>query len=130
MARRILIVVDSLKVEAELIESPTAETIWNSLPIDGSANTWGDEIYFSIPAKADLEEGARDEMERGELGYWPPGEAFCIFFGPTPMSTGEEIRAASPVNPIGKILGDPEVFKAVKTGTKVRIEKQLDRHGV
>jgi hypothetical protein len=130
MARRILIVVDSLKVEAELIESPTAETIWNSLPIDGSAKTWGDEIYFSIPVKADLEVGARDEMERGELGYWPPGEAFCIFFGPTPMSTGEEIRAASPVNPFGKILGDPEVFKAVKTGMKVRIEKQLDRQGV
>ncbi len=124
MASRILIVVDSLKVEAELNDSPTAEAIWKNLPIEGSANTWGDEIYFPIPVKADLEDEARDEMERGELGYWPPGEAFCIFFGPTPMSTGEEIRAASPVNPIGKIIGDPTVFKAVKTGASIRIEKQ------
>lgn len=126
MARGIIIVVNSLKVEAGLNDSPTAELIWKSLPIEGSINTWGDEIYFSIPLKADLEQGARDKMERGELGYWPPGDAFCIFFGPTPMSTGEEIRAASPVNPIGNILGDPGVFKAVKDGMSVRIERQED----
>ena len=124
MAREIMIVVDPLKVRAQLNDSITAELIWENLPIEGSANTWGDEIYFSIPVKADLGGGAREEMEIGELGYWPPGEAFCIFFGPTPMSTGEEIRAASPVNPIGKIIGDPAVFKGVKTGATVRIEKQ------
>jgi hypothetical protein len=120
----IIIVIDSLKVEAELDESPTAQLIWKSLPIESSINTWGDEIYFSIPIKADLEQKAREEMERGELGYWPPGKAFCIFFGPTPASKAGEIRAASPVNPIGKIVGDPGVFKAAKDGMKVRIEKQ------
>ena len=124
MAGGIIIVIDSLKVRAQLNDSPTAELIWKSLPIEGSTNTWGDEIYFSIPVKASLEQGARDEMERGELGYWPPGDAFCIFFGPTPMSRGEEIRAASPVNPIGKIIGDSGVFKQVRQGAKVRIEKR------
>ncbi len=123
MARDIIIAVHTLKVEAQLNESPTAELIWESLPIEGTGNTWGDEIYFSIPVKADLEPEAREEMEKGELGYWPPGNAFCIFFGPTPMSRGEEIRAASPVNPVGKVTGDPEVFRGIETGVKVRIEK-------
>jgi len=124
MERGIVIVVDVLRVEAELNDSPTADLIWKGLPIEGTANTWGDEIYFSIPVKADLEAGARDKMELGELGYWPPGEAFCIFFGPTPMSAGDEIRAASPVNPVGRVAGDPKVFKKVISGAKVRIEKQ------
>jgi hypothetical protein len=123
MAKAILIIIDSIRTQAQLNDSPTAELIWNSLPIEGSANIWGEEIYFSIPVKADLEEGARDEMEKGELGYWPPGAAFCIFFGPTPMSTGAEIRAASPVNPIGKTLGDPDALKSVKGGDHVRIER-------
>ncbi len=123
MARDIIIAVHTLRVEAQLNESPTAELIWESLPIEGTGNTWGDEIYFSIPVKADLEPEAREEMEKGELGYWPPGNAFCIFFGPTPMSRGEEIRAASPVNPVGKVTGDPEVFRGIQTGVKVRIEK-------
>ncbi len=124
MAKGITIVIDSLEVEAQLNDSPTAELLWKSLPIEGSANTWGDEIYFSIPVKASLEREARDEMERGELGYWPPGSAFCIFFGPTPASRGGEIRAASPVNPIGKIIGDPGVFKGVRDGERVRIKRQ------
>ena len=124
MERGIVIVVDVLRVEAELNDSPTADLIWKGLPIEGTANTWGDEIYFSIPVKADLEAGARDKMELGELGYWPPGEAFCIFFGPTPMSAGDEIRAASPVNPVGRVAGDPKLFKNVISGAKVRIEKQ------
>jgi hypothetical protein len=123
MTRGITIVVGSLRVEAQLNDSSTAELIWNSLPVEGSANTWGDEIYFSIPVKADLEETARDKMEKGELAYWPPGMAFCIFFGPTPMSTGDEIRAASAVNPIGEIAGDAAVFRTVKDGATVRIEK-------
>jgi hypothetical protein len=123
MTRAIRIVTESLSVDARLNESPSAERIWKHLPIEGVANIWGDEIYFTIPVKTDLEKGARDEMEAGELGYWPPGEAFCIFFGPTPMSTGTEIRAASPVNPIGKIIGDPGIFKKVKGGTQVKIER-------
>jgi hypothetical protein len=126
MSKRIMIIVNSMEVPAELNDSPTAELIWNHLPIEGSANTWGEEIYFSIPVKAELEPGARDEMRIGELGYWPPGEAFCIFFGRTPMSERDECRAASAVNPVGNILGDPDVLKSVKGGATVRIEQQGD----
>ncbi|MEM3045970.1 MAG: cyclophilin-like fold protein [Candidatus Bathyarchaeia archaeon] len=112
-------------VQAELSEerSPkTAEAVWKALPIKGRANRWGDEIYFSIPVKVGEEKG-QEVVERGDLGYWPPGNAFCIFFGRTPASQGDEIRAASPVNVFGRVTGNPEAFKAVKNGEEIRIEK-------
>jgi len=126
MSKRIMIIVNAIEIDAELNDSPTAALIWEHLPIEGSANTWGEEIYFSIPVKADLEPGARDEMKIGELAYWPPGEAFCIFFGRTPMSRDDECRAASPVNPVGNVLGDPGVLKSVQQGAAVRIERHED----
>ena len=112
------------EVDAELSdENPrTAQAIYDALPIEGRANTWGDEIYFSIPVEVEAET-PRDVVELGELGYWPPGSAFCIFFGPTPASRGNEIRPASPVNVFGRVLGDPKIFKKVKSGETVRIEK-------
>jgi hypothetical protein len=79
------------------------------------------EIYFGIPLTAGLEDG-REVVELGDLGYWPPGRAFCIFFGPTPASRGDEIRPASAVTVIGKVQGDPTVFKQVRSGSPVRIE--------
>jgi hypothetical protein len=123
MGKKIRILVSDLKVETELNESRTAQLIWEALPIEAKTNLWGEEIYFSIPVKAGLEEGAREVVSAGELGYWPTGHAFCIFFGPTPASRGDEIRAASAVNIIGKISGDPKVFRKVKGGVKIRIEK-------
>lgn len=112
------------EVNAELSdENPkTAQAIYDALPIEGRANTWGDEIYFSIPVEVEAET-PRDVVELGELGYWPPGSAFCIFFGPTPASRGNEIRPASPVNVFGRVLGDPKIFKKVKSGETVLIEK-------
>ena len=101
----------------------TAQLIWDALPIESNNNLWGEEIYFSIPVKAGQEKGAREVVSSGELGYWPPGHAFCIFFGPTPASRGDEIRAASAVNIIGKVLSDPKVFRKAKDGTKITIEK-------
>jgi hypothetical protein len=112
-----------LKVEAELNESKTAQAIWEALPIEGKNNLWGEEIYFSIPVKASLEAGAREVLSAGELGYWPPGHAFCIFFGPTPASQGNEIRAASAVNVIGKVLSEPKTFLKAKDGAKITLEK-------
>ncbi len=106
-----------------LYQTPTAEAIWNALPIEGRANTWGDEIYFSIPVEAELEKNAKEVVEAGDLGYWPTGSAFCIFFGPTPASRGNEIRPASAVNVVGKVQGDPKIFKQVASGTKVVIER-------
>lgn len=109
-------------MEAELNNSESAQMIWDALPIEEHGSTWGDEIYFSIPVNADAE-NPQEVVELGDLGYWPPGTAFCIFFGPTPMSLGDEIRPASAVNVIGKLMGDPKAFKQVKSGTKVKIEK-------
>lgn len=123
MGRKIRILVNDLEVEAELNKSKTAQLIWEALPIESKTNLWGEEIYFTIPVKAGLEEGAREVVSAGELGYWPTGRAFCIFFGPTPASRGDEIRAASAVNIIGKVLSDPKVFRKVKDGVKVSLEK-------
>ena len=109
-------------MEAELNSSESAQMIWDALPIEEHGSTWGDEIYFSIPVNADAE-NPQEVVELGDLGYWPPGTAFCIFFGPTPMSLGDEIRPASAVNVIGKLTGDPKAFKQVKSGTTVKIEK-------
>jgi hypothetical protein len=123
MGKKIRILVSDLKVEAELNDSKTAQLIWEALPIEGKANLWGEEIYFSIPVKTSQEKGARDVVSSGELGYWPPGHAFCIFFGPTPASRGDEIRAASAVNIIGKVLSDAKVFLKAKDGERIRLEK-------
>ena len=170
MARRISITAGGVGAEATLNDSPTAGKIWEALPIEVAAQTWGDEIYFSIPvtmpegsggpeavgrtdeAVGRLEKDARDRgaclarglaarwrshpdqmdidddeaqavVELGDLGYWPPGRAFCIFFGPTPASQGDEIRPASPVNVVGRVDGDPTVFRKVRAGTRVRLER-------
>ena len=120
--KRIRITAGPVTMEAELNDSQTAQLIWEALPIEARGNTWGDEIYFSIPVAADLE-NSQGVVELGDLAYWPPGTAFCIFFGPTPMSQGDEIRPASAVNVIGKLSGDPRVFKQVKSGTAVKIEQ-------
>lgn len=123
MERRVRIVAGPITAEAVLYGTPTAEGVFKALPIEGRANRWGDEIYFSTPLDMPLEPEAREVVEPGELGFWPPGKALCIFFGPTPASRGDEVRAASPVNVFGRLLGDPKAFKRVKDGEKVRVEK-------
>ena len=95
MSRSIRIRCGELIAVATLNDSVSAQAIWDALPLEGSANVWGDEIYFRIPV-ALAEDEAQEVVELGDLGYWPPGSAFCIFFGPTPMSRGNEIRPASP----------------------------------
>lgn len=119
---RIRITAGDVSAFAELTDGPTAKLVWEALPIEASAQTWGDEIYFSIPVQSGLEPDARAEREVGDLGYWPPGNAFCIFFGPTPMSSGDEPVAASAVNTLGVVEGDATIFKSVRSGAKVVIE--------
>lgn len=121
--RTIRITAGKVSAEAVLNNSPTATQIWEVLPIEGRGNTWGDEIYFSIPVQAKPEKDAREIVAVGEVGYWPPGTAFCIFFGRTPASTDDRPRAASAVNILGRIQGDATVFKAVSSGTRVRLER-------
>ncbi|HID90711.1 TPA: DUF3830 family protein [Candidatus Bathyarchaeota archaeon] len=98
----------------------TAEAVINALPIEGRANRWGDEIYFSIPVRAD-EENSQVVTDLGDIAYWPPGNALCIFFGPTPVSRGDEPRAYSPVNVIGKVKGDLSLLRRVRGGERVKI---------
>jgi hypothetical protein len=120
--KKITITVEDVKMSAELNDSNTAQKIWKALPIEGIVNTWGDEIYFSTAVNIELE-NAKEVVLEGDLGYWLPGSAFCIFFGPTPASQGDEIRPASPVNVFGKIIGDPKVFKKARSGAKIIVEK-------
>ncbi len=121
--RKITIQAGKVSATAILHQTPTADAIWTALPIEGRANTWGDEIYFSIPVEAELEKNAQEVVQPGDLGYWPTGTAFCIFFGPTPASRGNEIRPASAVNIVGKVQGDPKVFKQVASGAKVVLRR-------
>ena len=123
MVHRIEITADQITVEAELNETQTAGAVWDGLPIEGMANTWGDEIYFSTPIVLALEAG-QEVVERGDLGYWPPGKAICIFFGPTPASRGDEIRPASPVTVFGRVVGDTSVLKMVQDGSQVILRRK------
>jgi len=124
LEKKIRIKAGTVTAQAVLNDSPTAGKIWEALPIEASGDTWGDEIYFGIPVKAPLEKEAKEVVEVGDLGFWPPGHAFCIFFGPTPVSRGNEVRPASAVNVVGRIAGDAKVFKKVPSGSKVRIDKE------
>lgn len=123
MGRAIRITAGGVSVPAELNDSRTAQAIWDALPIEAGAETWGDEIYFDIGLRAGPEDPT-GVVDVGDLGYWPPGRAFCIFFGPTPASRGAEIRPASPVNLVGRVRGDARVFKKVRSGAPVKIERQ------
>jgi hypothetical protein len=119
---KIKICIGDLKMEAELHDTRTAERIYHALPLRTSFSTWGDEIYFRVPVEEELDETAREEVEVGDLGYWPAGNAFCIFFGETPASTPGRIVPASAVNLIGKIMGDATRFKAVMKEREVLLE--------
>ncbi|MHB1295855.1 MAG: cyclophilin-like fold protein [Anaerolineae bacterium] len=121
--RQIRIEAGSVSATAALNDSPTADAVWDALPIEGRASTWGDEVYFSIPVNVGEAGDSQEVVALGEIGYWPPGHAFCIFFGRTPMSRGNEIRPASAVNVLGAIEGDATVFKRVSSGTRVVIAK-------
>ena len=119
---KILIKSGNIKVEAELNDNYTAKRIFEKLPFSALVKTWGDEIYFSIPVQLGEEKG-REEVEVGDLAYWPPENAFCIFFGRTFASKNDKPRAASKVNVFGNIIGDPLIFKSVKDGSKISVEK-------
>ena len=123
MKKKIKIIAGTIAAEAELLSTSTAEALWDALPLESACNIWGDEIYFTIPLSHGLEKDARETVAIGDLGFWPQGPAFCIFFGPTPISTGNEIKPASAVNIVGKVVGDTEVFKSVQDCTNIKLER-------
>ena len=116
MPHKISIKAGEIEVEGILNDSPTVKLILEKLPIESSGNLWGNEIYFSIPVNSESNENLSDRVELGDIGYWPTGKAFCIFFGPTPLSEGEEIVPASEVNIIGRLTDDPNRLKGFKDG--------------
>ena len=123
MGRKIKISIGDRELAAQLNDTRIAGLIWNALPISASASTWGEEIYFSIPVVEKKLADPKEVVELGDLGYWPGGHAFCIFFGQTPVSTEGEIRPASSVEVVGKILGGIEELKKVPSGESIILER-------
>ena len=120
--REVVIRAGQVAVRARLLDTPTAERIWAALPIMGSAQTWGAEVYFEAPVTTPREPGARAIIKAGEIAFWPDGDAIAIGFGPTPISrTKTEIRLASPCNVWAEALDDVRQFKAVHAGEKISI---------
>jgi hypothetical protein len=122
--RRITIHVGGEVLTARLNESETAARIWEALPFEAQGTRWGEEIYFEIPVDISVAEDARQEMAIGELAYWPQGHAFCIFFGPTPVSRADEPRAYTDVNPFGQIEDDVESLRGVADGAPVIVTRR------
>ena len=116
--------IGDLQLEAELLDTPTARSILDALPFTANISTWGDEIYFPVPAHTSLEPDARSVVKVGELAYWPSMPAFCIFFGPTPASQGHEPRAASAVNVFGRLIDLPlELLRKAQEGDLVEVSR-------
>ena len=122
MSHQIIFKTGKFSMKAELNDSAISGKIWDKLPIKARVSTWGDEIYFPIPVKSQNENGV-PTVQLGDLGYWPPSNCFCIFFGKTPVSTANEIRPASDVTILGKLSGKPQEWKIVNSGDEITIEK-------
>lgn len=125
MALRLRLKIEEVEAVVELNETETAKALYEAAPFESSANTWGDEVYFSTPVSTELEkEKVKEVVELGEVGYWPPGRAMCLFFGPTPVSGPEEIRPASAVTVVGRIVFGLEELKKVKGGDPIKVERE------
>ncbi len=120
--RTIRITAGQVRQDATLNDTETARRIWDALPFEVDGSRWGDEIYFAVPVQAGTERG-QEVVQAGDLGYWEPGSAFCIFWGPTPASRGDEIRPANPVTVFGRLDGDPKAFDGFRSGALVRVER-------
>jgi hypothetical protein len=123
MADTIMIKVGAVAVQAQLNDTRTARALVEILPVKAKVNTWGDEIYFDVPLNMEIEDG-KEVVDMGDVAYWPDGPSLCLFFGRTPASRGNEIRAASPVTVMGRIVGDPKILKSVKPGAAITVERE------
>lgn len=123
MPQRIRVTVGGLTLEGELFDTPCARAVAEALPIEAVPHQWGDEFYFEIPVKWPLDETATSRVRVGDIGYWPPGQALAIFFGPTPLSQGEEPVPASEVNLIGRLYGDVAQLRGAKGARSIKVER-------
>ena len=121
--RQIQISTGNLTLTATLNDLETANQLWETLPITGRVQIWGDEIYFSIPVNVEEELDSQETVRAGAVAYWPPGSALCLFWGPTPVSAPGEIRPASAVNVVGIIDNDPTLLAQVPAGSEIVVEK-------
>lgn len=121
--REVEISVGSVPIRVKLLDTPTADAIWQALPIDSRALTWGEEVYFDVPVECASEAGAKDVVAAGDIAYWPDGKAIAIGFGPTPISRGNEIRLASPCNIWAQATGDVRALKVVSSGADVSVQR-------
>ena len=119
--RKLQMTIANVVIRAELFETPTADAIYGSLPFSATANTWGDEVYFSVPASVSKEEDARAVVEAGELAFWVEGSSIAIGYGPTPISHGDEIRLAAPTNIWGRALDDVRLLANVNNGDAIEV---------
>jgi uncharacterized protein len=125
MPTDIVIIAENIRLEGQLRDTPTGLALAEALPLEGKAQLWGDEIYFGVPQVVqELDDTAAVVVRVGDIGYWPPGRALCLFFGLTPASVPGEIRPASAVNLVGRMAGDPCWLKLVPEGAKVRVERR------
>jgi hypothetical protein len=123
MPTKIKITVKDITLDAELLDTRCAKAITEVLPLETRASEWGDEFYFEVPVKQPLDETATTKVKIGDIGFWPPGNALAIFFGPTPASTGPDPVPASAVNLVGRVTGDAAMLKRAKGAGKIRVEK-------
>jgi len=120
--RKLKMTIGDVVIRTELFDTPTADALFASLPFEASANTWGEEVYFSTPVDPPREADARDLVEAGELAFWVEGAAIAIGFGPTPISRRNEIRLAAPTNIWGRAIDDVRRLAPVRDGAPVQVE--------
>jgi uncharacterized protein len=121
MTQAAKIIVGDLSLEAEFFDTPCAQAIVEALPLEARPSEWGDEFYFEVPVAMPLDETATVRVKAGDIGYWPPGNALAIFFGPTPMSNGPDPVPASEVNLVGRIAGDPVLLRGCRGAKVIRL---------
>lgn len=121
-AKRIRITVGTVRLEAELRKTKTADQVYAALPVKAAINTWGEEFYFPIPGVRDHRETATTQVKVGDIAFWGAGQVLAIFFGRTPMSVGTDPVPADRVNIIGKVVGDATQLRQVMDTSTILLE--------